>query len=91
MITANIGLGGKARALAMAVMAVLLCALVACGRQANTAQPDGSARQSSETDSQQALSDTEIINSAVDNFMLLAEVSRPSHHEEMISAFSRKS
>ena len=33
------------------------------------------------------MSDTEIINSAVDNFMLLAEVPRPSHHEEMISAF----
>ena len=71
----------------MAFLVTLVCVLVACGRQANSTQPNGSAGQSSETDSQQAMSDTEIINSAVDNFMLLAEVPRPSHHEEMISAF----
>ena len=32
-------------------------------------------------------SDAEIIDAAVGNFMLLAEVPRPSHHEEKISAF----
>ena len=34
-----------------------------------------------------ALSDEEIIDCVVDNFSLLAETPRPSHHEEKISAF----
>lgn len=33
------------------------------------------------------MSDSKIINSVVDNFMLLTKVPRPSHHEEKISAY----
>lgn len=82
----NTSFGRKARALSLAFMAVLLCALSACGSQASNSQPAADTSKSSES-SLEAASDAEIIDVVVDNFMLLAKVPRPSHHEEKISAF----
>lgn len=61
-------------------LACLLCllmvlALAACGAKKDNPTPDS------------ALSDDEIIDCVVDNFSLLANIPRPSHHEERISAF----
>ena len=42
---------------------------------------------SKKKDEETRMSDKEIIDSVVDNFMLLAKVPRPSHHEEKISNY----
>ena len=40
-----------------------------------------------EKQTEHIMTDTEIIDSVVDNFLQIAKVPRPSHHEEKISQF----
>lgn len=83
------------KTLLLTILALTLCALVACGSQSNQSQssssqpsqPQSSQPQSESPAASNGAADREIIEAIVDNFMLLAEVPRPSHHEEKIGAF----
>ena len=55
------------------IMISVICFTTACSKKKETKVNE--------------MSDSEIINSVVDNFMLLAKVPRPSHHEEKISNY----
>ena len=77
----------KAMTLLMVILMLTLCTLVACGPQAAESQSSASQSVSSGAAPSQKLSDQEIIDGVIDNFMLLAAVPRPSHHEEKIGAF----
>ena len=93
---------GNAKTLLLVFLTLTLCALVACGSQGQGSQSSASQAESStaapsQSSASQAESsaaapsneagDQEIIDAVVDNFMLLTEVPRPSHHEEKIGAF----
>ena len=71
----------------VSLIAAALCLLVACAPQQKVPGSDASATEASGAGEALVSSDDEIIDAAVENFMLLAEVPRPSHHEEKISAF----
>ena len=70
------------------IMTLLLCltaalALTACGSAEDNAPAPAPAPDSAPVE----IDEAEIIDCVIDNFSLLAEVPRPSHHEEAISAF----
>ena len=79
----------KTMALAAAAALAACLAFTGCGGTQATSSGAASASSlaSSAAASSQDMSDAEIVDAVVDNFKLLAEVPRPSHHEEKISAF----
>lgn len=87
MFAIKTGGGQGAKALISVLLAASLCGTYACASQATKANSTTAASASSEVAQQQAMSDSEIVDTVVDNFMLLTAVPRPSHHEEKISAY----
>ena len=90
MSIADLTSARKAEIFFTALLALLVCALFACTPPSQGGQSSVSAATSSATSPQvakQDADDAQIIDAIVDNFTLLAKIPRPSHHEELISAF----
>lgn len=87
MFALKTGGGQGAKALISVLLAASLCGTYACASQVTKANSTTAASASSEVAQQQAMSDSEIVDTVVDNFTLLTAVPRPSHHEEKISAY----
>ena len=82
----------KKTGLALLLTAAMLCGLLsACGQssgeEAAPQEETAAGEETARTELVSDLEDAEIIDTVVENFMQLAAVPRPSHHEEEISAY----
>ena len=77
----------KTIAFSIALTVAFVCVLAACGLQTTGSKQETTQSDVATAVASHQMSDEAIIDSVVNNFMLISEIPRPSHHEKRVGTF----